>query len=105
MLNYSDEYMIDLVFQDEDHSIFRRISLFTNQEWVFLLLIDSWQPWCISPRLYLYLGRVRLQINFALNCLLPPMLIRIAFGKYFKGVTIDLSRRAWFNNLKVHFAN
>lgn len=105
MRNYSDRYMIDLIFDKKDHSIFRRISLFTNPEWQFLFMIDSWQPWCISPRFYLYLGRVRLQINFALNYLLPPMLIRIAFSKCFKGVTIDLSRRAWFNNLKAHFAN
>jgi hypothetical protein len=104
MLNYSDEYMIDLIFNKEDHSIFRRISLFTNQEWQFLFFIDSWQPWCISPRFYLYLGRVRLQINFALNCYLPPTLVRVAFSKYFKGVTFDLSRRTWINNLKVLFA-
>jgi hypothetical protein len=96
--------MIDLVFNKEDHSIFRRISLFTNKEWQFLFLIDSWQPWCISPRFYLYLGRVRLQINFALNSYLPPINLRIAFSRYFKGVVFDFARRSWINNLKVLFA-
>jgi ribosome-associated toxin RatA of RatAB toxin-antitoxin module len=103
MLNYSDQYMIDLVFNKKDYSIFRRISLFTNPEWQFLFFIDSWQPWCISPRFYFYLGRVRLQIDFAMNSWLPPIHLRIAFSRYFKGVVFDFARRSWVNNLKVLF--
>jgi len=97
--------MIDLIFNKEDHSIFRRISLFTNQEWQFLFLIDSWQPWCVSPQFYLYLGRVRLQINFAMNCWLPPIHFNVSFSKFFKGARFAFARRSWINNLKVLFTN
>jgi hypothetical protein len=105
MINYSDQYMIDLVFDKKDYSIFRRVSLFTNREWQFLFFIDSWQPWCIEPRFYLYLGRVRFQCNFAVNCWLPPIHLRIALSKYFKGVVFSFARRSWVNNLKVLFSH
>jgi hypothetical protein len=95
--------MIDLVFEEKDYSIFRRISFFTNPEWQFLLLIDSWQPWCLSPRLYFYLGRIRLQCNFALNSYLPPIHFNVSFSKFFKGARFAFARRIWINNLKVLF--
>jgi hypothetical protein len=95
--------MLDLVWTKG--FFLRRFSLFTLPEWQLLIKIDTCQCWCISPRIYFYLGRIRTQFNFAPAWWLPEIYFRIGLNKYNKSAVASIYTSKWIANLKHYFAH
>lgn len=100
-LNYSDNYRLDYCWTK--NFFLRRLTVYTIQEWRFRISLDSFQPWCLSPRIHFKLGMVRIYANFSLAWWLPEIYFQASCDKLSRSLNCEIYTRRWIDNLKTVF--
>lgn len=105
MLNYSNFHALDLVWPEK--FFLRRLTLMTLAEWKFVFHADSFQPWCLPPKLSVRIGRVSLSLMFHEAWWLPEIDAWVSIPKRFRGEQFRFAIywRRWKDNFRTIFNN